>query len=269
VKDGIDNNSASDGASHTPILDTVRELVMTGTYSAEYGRASGAQVMVTTKSGTNDLHGSMWEFQPNSAFDARNFFAPSKPPFRRNQFGAVAGGRLRRDKTFFFLGYEGQLRGQQDSSRATLPNAALRSGDFSGLTGAIRDPRNGNTPFTGNRIPPTSLSPQGVGLLSLYPLPNTTGTQNFNVSAATKNEAHQFMTRGDHRFSEKDSAYLVYEWQDGGGLSPLAGLVDLRKVSRDRHSCRICEYFSPSLVRGLPSISPSRQHRCARDRPEV
>jgi hypothetical protein len=225
VKDGIDNNSASDGASHTPILDTVREFkVMTGTYSAEYGRASGAQVMVTTKSGGNDLHGSMWEFHRNSAFDARNFFAPSKPPFRRNQFGAVAGGRLRRDKTFFFLGYEGQLRGQQDSSRATLPNAALRSGDFSGLSGAIRDPRNGNTPFPGNRIPAASLSPQGVGLLSLYPLPNTTGTQNFNVSAATKNEAHQFMTRGDHRFSEKDSAYLVYEWQDSGGLSPLAGV---------------------------------------------
>ncbi|MBM3785959.1 MAG: carboxypeptidase regulatory-like domain-containing protein [Acidobacteria bacterium] len=106
VKDGIDNNSASDGASHTPILDTVREFkVLTGTYSAEYGRASGAQVMVTTKSGANEFHGAAWEFHRNSAFDARNFFSPGKPPFRRNQFGAVTGGRIRRDKTFFFLGY--------------------------------------------------------------------------------------------------------------------------------------------------------------------
>ena len=144
IKDGIDNNSASDGASHTPILDSVREFkVLTGTYSAEYGRASGAQVMVTTKSGGNDFHGSLWEFHRNSAFDARNFYAPSKPAFRRNQFGAVTGGRLRRDKTFFFLGYEGQLRGQQDSSRVNLPSTAFRNGDFSALTTPLRDPRNG------------------------------------------------------------------------------------------------------------------------------
>jgi len=226
IKDGIDNNSASDGASHTPILDSVREFkVLTGTYSAEYGRASGAQVMVTTKSGGNDFHGSLWEFHRNSAFDARNFYAPSKPAFRRNQFGAVTGGRLRRDKTFFFLGYEGQLRGQQDSSRVNLPSTAFRNGDFSALTTPLRDPRNGNTPFPGNRIPPSAWSPQGVGLLALYPQPNTVGgVQNFTTAAATKNEAHQFMVRGDHRFSEKDSAYLVYEWQDSGGRSPLAGV---------------------------------------------
>ncbi len=225
IKDGIDNNSASDGASHTPILDSVREFkVLTGTYSAEYGRASGAQVMVTTKSGANDLHGSLWEFHRNSAFDARNFYAPSKPAFRRNQFGAVTGGRIRRDKTFFFLGYEGQLRGQQDSSRVNLPTAAFRNGDFSALTAPLRDPRNGNTPFPGNRIPQSAWSPQGAGLLALYPQPNTVGVQNFTTAAATKNEAHQFMVRGDHRFSEKDSAYLVYEWQDSGGRSPLAGV---------------------------------------------
>ena len=225
VKDGIDNNSASDGASHTPILDTIREFkVMTGTYSAEYGRASGAQIMVTTKSGGNGLHGSLWEFHRNSAFDARNFFSPSKPPFRRNQFGAVTGGRLKRDKTFFFIGYEGQLRGQQDSSRLNLPTTAFRNGDFSTLATTVKDPRNSSSPFPGNRIPSSLWSPQGAGLLALYPDPNTAGTQNYNASAATKNESHQFMMRGDHRFSANDSAYLVYEWQDSGGLSPLAGV---------------------------------------------
>lgn len=225
VKDGIDNNSASDGASHTPILDSVREFkVLTGTYTAEYGRASGAQVIVTTKSGGNDYHGALWEFHRNSAFDARNFFSPTKPPFRRNQFGAVAGGRIRRDKTFFFLGYEGQLRGQQDSSRVNLPPSAFRTGDFSALTTPLRDPRNNNTPFPGNRIPQTAWSPQGVGLLALYPQPNTTGAVNYTTAAATKNETQQFMVRGDHRLTQKDSIYLVYEWQDGGGLSPLAGI---------------------------------------------
>ncbi len=225
VKDGIDNNTASDGSNHTPILDSIREFkVLTGTYSAEYGRASGAQVIVTTKSGSNEFHGSLWEFHRNSVLDARNYFSPSKPPFRRNQFGAVTGGRLKRDKTFFFLGYEGQLRGQQDASRLSLPSAAFHLGDFSSVTTAIKDPRNGNTPFPGNKIPQSVWSPQGAGLLALYPLPNTAGNPNYNTSAATKNESHQFMTRGDHRFSDKDSLYLVYEWQDSGSRSPLAGV---------------------------------------------
>jgi hypothetical protein len=225
VKDGIDNNSASDGASHTPILDSVREFkVLTGTYSAEYGRASGAQVMVTTRSGGNGFHGTLWEFHRNAAFDARNFFAANKPAFRRNQFGAVAGGRLRKDKTFFFLGYEGQLRGQQDSSRIALPPAAFRGGDFSSQAAPIRDPRANNSPFPGNRIPQTLWSPQGTGLLALYPQPNLSTIPNFTASAATRNEAQQFMVRGDHKITEKDNAYLVYEWQDSGGRSPLANV---------------------------------------------
>lgn len=92
------------------------------------------------------------------------------------------------------------------------------------MTAPVRDHHNNNTPFPGNRIPQNLWSPQGVGLLALYPLPDTVGTPNYNTAAATKNEAHQFMTRGDHRFSEKDSAYLVYEWQDSGGATPLAGV---------------------------------------------
>lgn len=255
VKDGIDNNSASDGANHTPILDTIREFkVMTGTYSAEYGRASGAQIIVTSKSGGNGFHGSAWEFHRNSAFDARNFFSPSKPPFRRNQFGGVLGGRIRRDKTFFFMGYEGQRRGQQDASRVTLPTAAFRNGDFSALATPIRDPRNNNTPFAGNRIPQNLWSPQGAGLLALYPLPNTVGGAiNFTTSAATRNTSEQFMVRGDHRFSEKDSIYLVYEFQDSGGLSPLAnvGLPGYGTLSSSGTQHAVANWthiFSPNLI---------------------
>ena len=130
--------------------------------------------MVTTKSGANDLHGS------------------------------VTGGRIRRDKTFFFLGYSGQLRGQQDTSRVNLPTTAFRNGDFSALTTPLRAPRGSNDPFPGNRIPQSAWSPLGVGLLALYPQPNTVGgLQNFTTAAATKNEAHQFMVRGDHRFSRE------------------------------------------------------------------
>src|SRR5881296_3530099 len=80
------------------VLDSVREFrVLTGTYSAEYGRQSGGQVIVTTKSGSNTFHGAVWNFHRNSVLDARNFFAPTKPKFRRNQYGVVLGGPVRKD----------------------------------------------------------------------------------------------------------------------------------------------------------------------------
>src|SRR5262250_3200401 len=153
--DGIDNNDeTTNQPSHRPILDAVREFkVLTGTYSAEYGRQAGGEVVVTTKSGTNDFHGSAWEFHRNSALDARNFFAPQKPSFRRNQFGGVLGGPIKKDKTFFFVAYEGQRRGQQEAGLATTPSLAFRSGDFGSVSTPVRDPLTGNAPFTGNRIP--------------------------------------------------------------------------------------------------------------------
>src|SRR5262245_23046247 len=135
IHDGIDNNDeTTNQPSHRPILDGVREFrVLTGTYGAEYGRQAGGQVIVTTKSGTNNFHGSAFEFHRNSVFDARNFFAPTKPSFRRNQYGGVLGGPIRKDKTFFFAGYEGQRRGQQEAGLANVPTLAMRQGDFSAV----------------------------------------------------------------------------------------------------------------------------------------
>ena len=125
-----------------PILDSIREFkVMTGTYSAEFGRQSGAQIVVTSKAGTNEYHGSLWEFHRNSALDARNFFAPSKPSYRRNQFGGLFSGRIVKDKTFFMMAYEGQRRGQQDTTLRAIPPATFRAGDFRSLNTPIRDPR--------------------------------------------------------------------------------------------------------------------------------
>src|SRR5437867_8825415 len=168
ILDGIDNNDETTNQPlHRPILDAVREFkVLTGTYSAEYGRQAGGQIMVTTQSGTNAFHGSIWEFHRNSALDARNFFAPFKPSFRRNQFGGVVGGPIEKDKTFFFAAYEGQRRGQQEASLATVPLQAFKNGDFSSLSTPIRNPFNLNAPFPGNRIDPSFWSKQGAGLLA-------------------------------------------------------------------------------------------------------
>src|SRR5262245_48254382 len=159
IKDGIDNNDETTNQPlHRPILDAVREFrVLTGTYSAEYGRQAGGQIIVTTKNGTNDFHGSAFEFHRNSALDARNFFAPQKPSFRRNQFGGVMGGPLRRDRTFFYGGYEGQRRGQQEAGLATVPLAAFKQGNFSSVSTPIRNPFNNNQPFPGNQIPQVFL----------------------------------------------------------------------------------------------------------------
>src|SRR5437867_6567481 len=165
ILDGIDNNDETTNQPlHRPILDAVREFkVLTGTYSAEYGRQAGGQIMVTTQSGTNAFHGSIWEFHRNSALDARNFFAPQKPGFRRHQFGGVLGGPIKKERTFFFAAYEGQRRGQQEASLATVPSPAFKIGDFSSLATPVRDPLTGGA-FPGNRIPPERWSKRGAGL---------------------------------------------------------------------------------------------------------
>ena len=235
--DGIDNNDeTTNQPSHRPILDAVREFkVLTGTYGADYGRQAGGQIIVTTKSGTNDFHGSAFEFHRNSVFDARNFFARSclktdasgnctsyKPSFRRNQFGGVFGGPLRKDRTFFFAGYEGQRRGQQEAGLANVPTLAMRQGDFSGLPGVvIRDPLNNNQPFLDNKIPQDRWSLQGAGLLALYPDPNVAGANNFVSSGAGGFGIDQWSARIDHKLRENMNLFGSFQFADSTEFFPI------------------------------------------------
>ncbi len=222
--DGVDNNDeATNQPLHRPILDTVREFrVLTGTYSAEFGRQSGGQIIVTTKSGSNQFHGALFEFHRNAPLDARNFFAPAKPSFRRNQFGGVLGGPVKRDRTFFMIGAEGQARGQQEAGLATVPPAAMRTGDFSGVATPVRDPFNNNAPFAGNRIPQTRWNAQGKGLLDEFPLPNRNGSQNFVSAASGRYNLRQWSARFDHRFSMKDNMFASYQYADSEEFYPLS-----------------------------------------------
>lgn len=237
--DGVDNNDETTNQPlHRPILDAVSEFrVVTGTYAAEYGRQAGGQIVVTTKSGTNQFHGSGFEFHRNSVLDAQNFFAPSKPDFTRNQFGSVIGGPIRRDRTFFFGGYEGQRRGQQEAGLATVPTAAMKRGDFSALLADpdptkrtyLKDPlksgpcsaSNQTACFPNNQVP-TTRSPQGFGLLALYPDPNRSGVNNFASVAASPLRLDQFSMRVDHRLSDKDNLFGVYEFSDSNEFFALA-----------------------------------------------
>src|SRR5260221_7276561 len=173
ILDGVDNNDETTNQPlHRPVLDAVHEFrVLTGTYSAEYGRQAGGQVMVTTNSGTNQMHGAAWDFHRNAPLDARNYFAPQKPAFHRNQYGLVLGGPIRRNKTFFFVSWENQNRGQQEATLASVPSLAVKTGDFSGVSTTLKNPFSSFQPFPFNQIPktlPQSLGPtQGLRLLPL------------------------------------------------------------------------------------------------------
>jgi hypothetical protein len=153
-----------------PNPDAVQEFsVQTNSFSAEYGRGSGAIVNVVTKSGTNEFHGSAFEFLRNGDLNARNFFADTQDQLKRNQFGGSFGGPVIKNKLFFFGTYQGtQIRDVQTGNSATVLTPAERSGDFSSIRRQLVDPLT-KAPFAGNIIPASRLDPAAVKLLQYIP----------------------------------------------------------------------------------------------------
>ena len=153
-----------------PNPDAVEEFsVQTNSYSAEYGRGAGAIVNVVTKSGTNQLHGSVFEFLRNGDLNARNFFASSHDLLKRNQFGGSLGGPIKKERLFFFGTYQGTtLRNVSLANTATVLSNSQRGGDFSGLSRQLIDPLTGQ-PIPGNVIPASRLDPVSLKLLQYVP----------------------------------------------------------------------------------------------------
>src|SRR6267378_2012546 len=151
--DGNDNNElTAGGIAVIPSIDAIQEFkVLTYNYSAQYGTRAGPTVLLNTKSGSNNLHGSLFEFFRNTVLDAQSYFAASKDKFNLNQFGGSIGGPIKRDKTFFFFDYQGTRRRQGIPFTGQVPTVAMRNGDFSGgpqlynpysthSSGTFRDP---------------------------------------------------------------------------------------------------------------------------------
>ena len=202
--DGIDNNAVElAGAQRQsemvkPSVDAIQEFkVQTNSYSAEYGRAMGSVVNVTTKSGSNEIHGTAFEFIRNEKLDAKNYFDPAdrpKPPFKRNQYGFSVGGPLYipkffdgRNKVFWFGDYEGTKIRESSTANNTIPTIRMRSGDFGDLLEQrgrrITDPATGQ-PFPNNVIPTGRLDPVAPRLIALYPTPqNGSVATNFAAQA--------------------------------------------------------------------------------------
>ncbi len=218
------------GITYIPSVDAVEEFkVKTSSFSAEYGHAAGYVMNATIKSGTNQFHGHAWEFLRNDKLDANNFVSNyagrPKAAFRQNQFGATIGGPVRlpyyngRDRTFFFVDYEGtQIRQAAGSTIVDLPPASFRDGNFASTSTRIYDPltrrigANGaivDDPFPNNVIPTARIDPTVLKYQSLIPLPNL-GTanavsRNYFTPIQQQNKHNQGDARIDHHFSEKNS----------------------------------------------------------------
>jgi len=206
--------------AYRPPLDAISEFsVNSSNYSAEYGAAAGAVIMTVTKSGTNVLHGSVYEYYESNYLNARNFFTPANnaPVTVYNQFGGSLGGPIKKNKAWIFGAYEGTGQGGGSTAISTVPTAAMHQGNFGGLAqlydpfSTVANPSGAGfvrTPYTKNIITPTEISPIGQTLVNWYPLPNKPGNGNnyaFNVAQDFYNSNAIF--RGDVQVTDKISMF--------------------------------------------------------------
>ena len=259
--DGANNfNGVDGGFVLKPPVDAISEFrILTHNAPAEFGDSLGSTTNIITRSGSNSIHGALWEFLRNDAFDATNHFAKTTEPLKQNQLGASVGGPIRKNKTFFFGYYEGFRNRQGETIPSTVPSLLQRRGDFSemcvngfdttgpfaGLCKDRQPPHNPGDPIDPND--PTSqpvhqlfniffnaavpynnllnqipeLHPQAVKLLSLFPEPNV-GTNIFNSTETLRENSDQFGIRLDHYLSPKDTLNFHYFFSDGDRVDPLS-----------------------------------------------
>ena len=228
-------------------IDAIREFnVLTDTYGAEYGKRAGAQISVATQSGTNVLHGTVFEFLRNSALDARNFFDQAVvPPFRRNQFGGALGGPLRKDKLFLFGNYEGFRQALAVSNVAVVPDAQARMGLLPNASGVYQ--------------PVANLNPAMLAYMAFWPQANgperrvaglPTGTA-LNYSNPRQSVREDFgTTRIDDALGNRDSLSGVYTIDDGNTLIPLADplFASYESLRTQVASAQETHVFSPRFL---------------------
>jgi Carboxypeptidase regulatory-like domain/TonB dependent receptor/TonB-dependent Receptor Plug Domain len=225
------------GASASPSVEGIQEFrVQTNSYTAEYGRSGGGQVTMLTKSGSNEFHGSVFEFLRNSAMDSKNFFlnrtGGTKASFQQHQYGGSFGGPILKDRTFFFADYERRLVKSGSFAQYTVPTPEQLQGDFSNTrnaNGTLRviynpfstrpDPNNPaasiRDPFPGNRIPPQMFDPVAVKVLQLYPKPNQAGfaftnQNNVGIQKVPRSPTDKFDMKIDHNLSQNRRMFVRY-----------------------------------------------------------
>lgn len=239
VLDGIDNKNkivgfdSSDAESIEPVIDAIQEFkVQTGTFSAEFGQSAGGVVNASIRSGTDHIHGTIFEYLRNSYLDADPFFQPAlttKPQFIQNQYGATIGGPIIKNRTFWFFAWQSSRTSDASPQLGVVPTAAQLQGNF---TQNIYDPAttganpNGTgyvrTQFQGNQVPSTRFDSVAAKLLALYPAPNLSGANNFFSNQKESVANDQYIGRVDHRFSDKDTAFVHYLASNNTNILPAA-----------------------------------------------
>ena len=257
-----DSTYELDGASYTdvhwgsaPILpnpDALQEFTVKSSNFAASQSGAGASVQFSTRSGTNQFHGSAFEFLRNNNLDARNFFAAAAIPFKRNQFGGAFGGPVIKDKTFFFGSYQGtRVAGGANPAIMTLASEPLRRGDFSSIAKTIVDPQNGQ-PFPGNAIPSSRIEGIAQKLLPFIPVPGQpTGVALVPTKPHTDQSDDQFSVRGDHNFSARDhlmARYFYDKFQFQQSSSPLPDFLGYLTYTNQSLIVSETHTFSPNLL---------------------
>ena len=248
-------------------MDAISEFrIITLNANAEFGDALGSTTNIITRSGTNRVHGALWEFLRNDAVDANNYFAQTKEPLKQNQFGGTVGGPIRKDKTFFFGFYEGFRNRQGETALTTVPSVKERTGDFSQLcpegftAGFCNNPAHqlfnvfANAPYPNNQVPPGQFNSVSKNLLSFFPLPNA-GTNLFSTTQTLSNNTDQFGVKVDHYLDPRDTLtfrYMFNQLSQVDPLSPGGASVPGFPVGEDQRAQNFVgqetHTFSPTLI---------------------
>ena len=259
---GQQNNFTMDGVLNNAIYtntwviapppDALQEFnVQSHITDGQFSISSGANINIATKSGTNQFHGAAWEFFRNDKLDARRFFDATKPPYRQNQYGVTFGGPIIKNHTWFQGYWEGFRSVQNLTQLVSVPTAAMRQGDFSGVLGSqfaidslnrpilknqIFDPSTRRVdplnpliiirdPYPGNKIPTSLINPSSLLVLQkYYPLPNLNVAEgvlpNYQFAGGTNTQSDQAGIRIDHRFGDNDTLYGRYNRSNSNRLRP-------------------------------------------------
>lgn len=256
-----------------PPPDAIQEIhIQTHSFPAEYGFTSGAQVSMVTKAGTNDFHGSAWEFWRNSVLNARSFFQPIRPFQNQNQAGVAGGGPLRKNKLFLFGSYQRLWQRQQaGSSVTTVPTAAMRSGDFTGISTTLKNPVNpvtglgwttpsGAPCVSGNIIAPACISKAAQNVLNQY-VPTAANNSVVTLSPAPWNN-YNWLWRADYNLGSKDTITATFNFDHTDTSSMPANLSYLTQsiyTNILQGSIHDVHTFSPTFLNeGLVSYTYNR-----------
>lgn len=221
--DGAQNVNRMDGGFALKIpIDAIAEFrILTNTAPPEYGGNTGSTTSVVTRAGGNAIHGTVYEFFRNDGLDTRNYFSTSVQPLKQNQFGATAGGPIRKDRLFVFNYYEGFRNRQGITTSAVVPTAAEQKGDFSAIGHPLINFAAGGIPYPNNQIPAAEFNPAAVNAAALYPNGNVSPSV-YNATVVGTNDDDQAGIRLDFHQNDKSQFFTRYSYFTGYNINPVS-----------------------------------------------